>query len=446
MAIEPESDVNEPLIVVAFVNSFISAILEVIASILAVDKVSCVLNSDILAVIAAILAVARFISVSSVLISSFNRLILAVSAAILAVASVILAALVSISESIRLILDVMAAILAVANVISTSRESNLVAIELDTDVNEPLIVVAFVNSFISATLAVIAAIDAVANVISVSRESNLVAIELDTAVVEPVIIALVVVPNVIPVISPLSISTLVIFWSLKSIAPPAVNAPISSTVSVPSIVVEPVTDKLLLTAIEPVNECKSPTSSPKLLEPLMTAIDELTNVVCTSTAVIVPVDVISPKVTSESVFTGCPRLAVIAAILAVAKVMLAAFVSISESILLTLAVIAAILAVARVIFASFVSVSESNLLILDVMASILAVARVISVSRESNRVATEPDNAVNEPLIVSALVNSFISATLAVIASILAVASVISGEINVPALSVSVTNKFEAET
>ena len=66
--IELDAAVNEPLIVAAFVNSFISATL---------------------AVIAAILAVASVISVSSVLISVFSLLILAVSAAILAVARVI---------------------------------------------------------------------------------------------------------------------------------------------------------------------------------------------------------------------------------------------------------------------------------------------------------------------------------------------------------------------
>jgi len=97
---------------------------------------------------------------------------------------------------------------------------------------------------------------------------------------------------------------LVIFWSLKSIAPPAVNAPISSAVNVPSTVAEPVIDKLLLTDTEPVNEWWSSVVSPKLFEPEVTVIDDETKVVCTSTAVIVPVDVISPKVTSESVLTG----------------------------------------------------------------------------------------------------------------------------------------------
>jgi hypothetical protein len=80
---------------------------------------------------------------------------------------------------------------------------------------------------------------------------------------------------------------------------------------------------------------------------------------------------------------------VIAAILAVARVILAEFVSISESILLTLDVIAAILAVARVISVSSVLISSFSLLILAVRAAILAVARVISASLESNRVAID---------------------------------------------------------
>ena len=158
----------------------------------------------------------------------------------------------SISESILLTLAVIAAILAVAKELSVS--SLLI-------------------------LDVIAAILAVARVISTSRESNLVAIELDTDVIEPLIIVLVVVPKVTPVISPLSISTLVISWSPKSIAPPAVNAPISSAVNVPATVTEPVIDKLELTESEPVNEWWSSLESPKLFEPVATDIEDEINVV-----------------------------------------------------------------------------------------------------------------------------------------------------------------------
>ena len=111
------------------------------------------------------------------------------------------------------------------------------------------------------------------------------------------------------------------------------------------------------------NEWWSSVASPKLFEPEATAIDDETKVVWTSTAVIVPVELILLNVTFESVLTGWPRLAVIAAI--------------------------------------------------------LAVANVISLSRESNRVAIELDKAVVEPLIAlvkvepisaSVIVASFITA------------------------------------
>ncbi len=58
------------------------------------------------------------------------------------------------------------------------------------------------------------------------------------------------------------------------------------------------------------------------------------------------------------------------------------------------------LAVANVIFVVLLSISESILLTLAVIAAILAVARVISVSRESNLVAIELEVDVIEPLIV----------------------------------------------
>ena len=103
------------------------------------------------------------------------------------------------------------------------------------------------------------------------------------------------------------------------------------TVSEPVIVPLPLTDN------EPVKEWWSLASSPKLFEPEAIVIDDDMNVVWISVAVIVPVEFISLNVTFESVLTGWPRLAVMAAILAVAKVML-------SLILLTLDVIAAILA------------------------------------------------------------------------------------------------------
>ena len=110
---------------------------------------------------------------------------------------------------------------------------------------------------------------------------------------EPLIIDWTVEPKVTVSIFPLSMSTLVIFWLSKSIAPVEVNAPmlvavrVSLTTTFPSLTFSAVPEPLI--SSEPVNWWESPTLSPKIFEPVAWIIDELINVVWISSASSLPV-------------------------------------------------------------------------------------------------------------------------------------------------------------